>query len=78
MIYIYIKVLHTYLLLMMGHLLQSTHLIADSGELLQIPPGYLDDAVVEAGLEAGGGGVGDRVTEQGQGPAQGQLGCHIG
>ena len=55
----------------------SPHLLADTGELLEVPPRYLDHTVVETGLKAGCGGVGNRVAKLWQGSAQGQLGCHV-
>ncbi len=48
------------------------------GELLEVPAGDLHHAVVQAGLEAGGGGAGDVVGHLVEGQAHGELGGQLG
>ena len=48
------------------------------GELRQVPLRDLGDDVVEGGLEAGGGGLGDGVRELGEGVAEGDLRGGVG
>lgn len=43
------------------------HLVVDSWELLQIPAGNFNNAIIEARLEAGRGGIGDGVSQLFQG-----------
>jgi hypothetical protein len=42
------------------------------------PSGDLDDNVIEAGLEAGDGNLGNRVLDVGQGDAESKLGSNEG
>ena len=48
------------------------------GELVEGPARDLDDAVVEGGLEGGGGLAGDGVRDFVEGPADGDLGSDAG
>ncbi len=66
-----------------GHdLTDGLHAGAEAGrdlvELLEVPAGHLDDAVIEGGLEAGGGGVGDAVLDLDEVFAEGELGGDVG
>ena len=51
---------------------------AGGGELVEGQPGQLQHAVVQGGLEAGGGLAGDGVGDLVQGVTQGHLGGHLG
>ncbi|GKT45601.1 LOW QUALITY PROTEIN: uncharacterized protein ColSpa_05782 [Colletotrichum spaethianum] len=53
-------------------------LSGNTGELLQVPTGHLDDNVVERGLEAGASGLGDAVGNVLEGDAETELGSDEG
>ena len=58
-------------------MLSTTHLLADAREFGEIPPRHLDYAIVEAGLETGGGRVGHFVFQFGEGNTQSEFGGHV-
>ena len=56
----------------------ASNVPVDMLEFAQIPSGDLGDDVVQAGLEVGGGGLGDCVGEFREGVAQPDLGSSVG